>query len=334
MFGDIAGVHGCTQGLQAAATLQVHLRPKGIGRRGGGGGVGAVARDDGVGLPAVVQGPAVGHQQAVEVPFVAQDVHQQLAVGAAGAAVEAVVAAHHLLHVAVAHDVLEGGQVGGPQVAGTHAGVELVPHPFGTAVHGQVLDAGRRRQWLGVVGLGVPLAVRHIAVLQSADACQPHGGGEEGVLAVGLHAAAPAGVAEEVDVGGEEGQPRVVGGFAQGHAGVAAAGLDILDVGLDGHLGEDVEHHGGVEGGCQGHGSGPHGGVAVAAHAVEGLVPPAVGRQAQRGDGGVAVLHQGEFLVQGQAAQQVLHPLVHSERGVLKGKVLCAKWGATQDYCC
>ena len=58
---------------------------------------------------------------------------------------------------------------------------------FGTAMHGEVLEAGGS-----------------MSALQPFHAGHTHHCGEVGVLAVGLHAAAPAWVAEDVDVGREE----------------------------------------------------------------------------------------------------------------------------------
>ena len=202
-FGHEALLHCLTQGGQAAAALEVHLAAEGIAVGGSRGGVGTVARDDGVGLVGVVQGPAVGDEDAVVLPFIAQDI-EQTAVCAARLFVEPVISAHHLLHVAVFDDILEGGQVGGAQVALRHHAVELVADAFGAAVHGQVLEAGGGRECVaGSPKLGVPM-------LQPVDACQAHRGGKEGVLAVGLHAASPAWVAEDVDVGREEGKARIV----------------------------------------------------------------------------------------------------------------------------
>ena len=74
--------------------------------------MGAVARDDGIGLVGVVQRPAVGDEDAVVLPLISQDV-EQLSVGAAGFTVETIISAHHLCHIALLDDILEGKEVGG-----------------------------------------------------------------------------------------------------------------------------------------------------------------------------------------------------------------------------
>ena len=66
------------------------------------------------------------------------------------------------------------------------------------------------------------------------------GGGEEGVFAVGLLAAAPAGVSEDVDVGGPDGEAEVDA------VDVVSDGLVVLGAGFGGDDGADLFHQGGV----------------------------------------------------------------------------------------
>ena len=134
-------LHRLAQGGQAAAALEVHLTAEGVAIGHGGGGMGTVAWNDGVGLVGVVQGPAVGDEDTIVQPLIAQDV-KQLPVRAARFSVEPVISAHYLLHVAVLDDILEGWQVGGAQVAFRDAAVELVPDTLGAAVHGEVFETG------------------------------------------------------------------------------------------------------------------------------------------------------------------------------------------------
>ena len=65
----------------------------------------------------VVDGVAVCHDDAVEVPLAAQDVNEQAVAGTAWHALVAVVGAHDFAHVAFLDECLEGWEVGFPQVA-------------------------------------------------------------------------------------------------------------------------------------------------------------------------------------------------------------------------
>src|SRR5574344_65164 len=138
---------------QSAATLQIYFAAKGIFCRYGGGGVGFMAWNHGVALPAVIKCPAISYQQSVIVPLVTQNVHQKVLIGAAGDAVESVVAAHNLLHVAVADNVFKSGQIGGPKVAGRHFGIKLMAHSFRATMHSQMFQAGSGNKTGGVATL-------------------------------------------------------------------------------------------------------------------------------------------------------------------------------------
>ena len=87
----------------------------------------------------IVDGVAVGHHQSVVAPLVAQDVYEQSVAGAAGTALETLIGAHHLAHIAFLHQCLKGGQIGLPQVAVGGLHVHGVAQRFGSAVYGVVL---------------------------------------------------------------------------------------------------------------------------------------------------------------------------------------------------
>ena len=67
--------------------------------------------------PEVIDSTAVARHDALESPLVAQDTLQQTAAAAAGGAIEALVGAHHLAYLALYDKLLEGGQIGLPEVA-------------------------------------------------------------------------------------------------------------------------------------------------------------------------------------------------------------------------
>ena len=96
-------------------------------------------------LPEVVDGPAVAHHQSLVAPLVAQNLLQQTGVATARLAVPALIGTHHLGHMALLHQCLEGGQVGFPEVAGGKVlHVELMAVPLRSAMNGEVLCTGQR----------------------------------------------------------------------------------------------------------------------------------------------------------------------------------------------
>ena len=124
--------------------------------------------------------------------------------------------------------------------------------------------------------LGTGGGLHHVAVpLQAADIGRAQLGGQHRVLAVGLMAAAPAGVAEDVDVGGPEGQPLVDVPVAVGGEGV------VLGAALGGGHVAQFLHQLRIEPRRDADDLGKAGRHARPGHPVQGLVPPVVGRHAQ-----------------------------------------------------
>ena len=228
----------------------------------------------------VRDGAAVGHDVAGELPFSAQDALQQVGMGAAGLAVHAVVRAHHALHARLGDQRLEGGQVGFPQVLHADFGVEFVAEGLRAAVDGEMLGAGG-----GFQERPVPL--------QPPDEGRPHRGGEERVLPVGFLPPPPAGVAENIHVGGPVGQAAVDAVVARPHAFV------VFGAPLVGDRRRHAPEQRGVERGRHADRLREHGGGSGAGHTVQRLVPPVVGVHAQPVDrlGGVDKL--GDLLRDG-----------------------------------
>ena len=209
----------------------------------------------------VVNGPAVGNHQSLIAPFSAKQGIDQIGIRAAGNAAEAVVGNHHLLYVRFGHQILEGGKIGLPQVAFAYFCVETVPVPFRSGVDGEML------------GAGVRLVHRRLRVaLQPPDHGHAELSREIWVLSVGLHAASPARVAEDVDVGRPERKALVPAGLAGGQR------LAVLDARLVAHGREHFFQKRFVEGSRHADGLRESGRLAVAGYAVQRLVPPVVGQ--------------------------------------------------------
>ena len=229
--------------------------------------------------------PAVGHEVALEAPFPAQDLLQGMA-AAAGLAVGAVVGAHHGLHPRV-HQRVEGGQVGLGHVLPAGHGVEVVAQRLRAGVHREVLGAGG-----GLHRFALALQALHIARAQPA--------GQQRVLAIGLVAPAPAGVAEDVHVRGPEGQALVDVPVAVLRRGV------VLRAALGGGDVAQPLHQRRVKAGGDADGLGKGRGRAGAGHAVQRFVPPVVGRNAQPVDGRRVIAQLAGGLLHGHAGHQRL----------------------------
>src|SRR5579875_551091 len=154
------------------------------------------------------------------------------------------------------------------------------------------------------------LEIFRVVALHGLDEGHGHAAGEVGVLAIGLHAAAPAGVAEEVDVGRPEGEALVDVVFA------AADEFVIFGAGLIGNGCGDAGHEVGVPGSGDADGLGEHGGAAGAGDAVKRFVPPVIGGNAEPLDGGRIVHELGNFFFEGHAREEVVDALFDGGVGI------------------
>ena len=217
----------------------------------------------------VVDGVAVGKDDGLVSPLVAQNVDEQAVAATAGLALEALVGAHHLAHVGLLYQSLESRQVGLPEVAVGRLDVHRVAQRLGTAVHGVVL------------GAGVRFVVFVVVALHTLDRLHAKDGVHVRVFATGLLSASPARVTEDVDVRAPERELRVAGIVDGTHVHVLHAMVGAVPVGtcLVAHLGEDVVDQFLAEGCCHADGLRIDGVVALA-NTVAGLTPPVVRRDA------------------------------------------------------
>ena len=203
----------------------------------------------------------------------------------------------------------EGGEVGVAKVGLGDAGVESVAVGLGPAVHRVVL---RRGDGLEIAG---------IVALHPRDERDAHRARQRRVLAVGFLAAAPARVAEDVDVGRPERKALVdVVLLPRAPAVVHRAGLV-----RDGR-GRPV-YQVGVPGGGEADGLREGRGPAGTRHAVERLVPPGERGNPQPLDRARALDHQRGLLVERQAPDEVVHALVDRQVRVPEGERLGRRRG-------
>ena len=152
--------------------------------------------------------------------------------------------------------------------------------------------------------------------MQPADELHGEAAREERILAVGLLAAAPPRVAEQIDVGGPKGQTLIP---------LMAAGANVLVVlgtGLVGDDGRHPEHEAVVPGGGQADRLGKARREAGARDPVQRFVPPVVLGDAQPLDRGGHILHLRDLLLERHAADEVADPHLEWELLVLVARRL------------
>ena len=163
----------------------------------------------------------------------------------------------------------------------------MVAVAFGARVYGEMLGAGGGLQGIGIVAL-------HTLNKADAEAAR-----QERILAVSFVATAPAGIAEDVDVGGPDGQTLENVAVAVGAAHI------VLAASLNADSVADLLHHVLVKGGGHADGLGEDGGSARAADTVDALAPPVVSGDAQTLDRGSPAQHLADLLVQGHLRNEV-----------------------------
>ena len=228
---------------------------------------------------------AVAHHKVFEAPFVAQDLLQQTGVAATGVVVEALVGTHHLAHLGILHQCLEGRQVGLPQVAGRHVGeVGGMAAPLGSAVHGIMFRAGPEFAVAGVFWS-----------LQATHHGRSHHRGKIRVFAVGLLSASPPWVTEDVHIGCPHREAvKLLILTAVEHA-VVVLCAELCA----GHV-EHLVEQGVVERRGHTHGFGKHRHIAHVGGTVERFAPPEEFLDSHAGDSRTLVEHQQGFLLEGE----------------------------------
>ena len=203
-----------------------HLPEEGVERRavgevvvdaGGDGLTGCVGvvGGDVVGLPEHLDAVAVGGDESLETPLLAEHAIEEPMVDVGGNAVNFVVGGHDAADVGFLDHGFEGDEeVFANDAFGVVAGGG-VRAAFGLAVNGKVLSGGD----------DVVAADGIIRALQAGDDGDAHAGDEEGIFAIGFLGAAPAGTAGEVEDGGEDLVDAARAGF------VAGGGEDLMDEG-------------------------------------------------------------------------------------------------------
>ena len=154
-----------------------------------------------------------------------------------------------------------------------------------------------------------------IVSLHAGDEGDGHAAGEEGIFAVGLLAASPAGIAKDVDVGRPEGESEELLVLVVAHGFVvfgARFGGDGLAHGVD-HLR--------VPGGGHADDLGKVGGVSGEGDAVQAFIPPVVFGDAETRDGRGVVAHLLNLFFEGHLRNKSVDALIDGKGGVQPGLV-------------
>ena len=224
----------------------------------------------------------------VEAPLAAQEAVEQVLAGTGRLAVDRVVGAHHGGDVGLTHERFEGRQVGLAHVLERGLGVEAVALRFRAAVD-RVVFGGRGN-----------LQVAWIVSLDALHKGNAHARGEIGVLAVGLLAAPPARVANEVDVRAEHREAAKAVDLA-----CAAKGLRVLRTCFVSDCGRDAQHQLRIERRCEADRLWEDGRLPGHGHAVKGFAPVLVRWKTEPRDRRRAVHQLRRLLLEGHARDEV-----------------------------
>jgi len=186
----------------------------------------------------------------------------------------------------------KSGKIGVLQIVERCTHVNVVPRGFRATVNSEMLRSGEG------------LEVMRIVTLQTRDERKAHARGKEGIFAVSLLAAAPSGIAEDVDVRGPDGQPAVPVAGA-----VLMEGRIIFGAELRADDAGDSVHQRLVESGGESDGLRENGGVSRPGDAVQPFIPPVIRRNAEARDSIRAVFELGDFLLEGHAGDKIPHTL-------------------------
>ena len=202
---------------------------------------------------------AVRYNIALETPLAAQLILQEVLVGACRLAIDGVVGAHDGAGFAFHDGGAESWLVGIDLIVLAHVHIGKVTRGLGSAVHVVVFGCCDGQVIPGVIAL------------QSGHVGNAHASGEEGIFAVGFLTAAPARVAENVQIRGPEIQASHDARMPFAHI------LHVLDASLDTDLGRHGVDSRRIERGSKADGLGVLG-YTVVDDPVEGLTPPLICR--------------------------------------------------------
>ena len=176
---------------------------------------------------------------------------------------------------------------------------------FRSAVHGEMLNSRHGLQ------------IFWVSPLQAAHEGHAVAPGQKRILAVSFLSAAPARIAENIDVGRPDGQA----GISLGTSAAFGNSLVVLGAGLRGNgIGHALDEFG-IPGRGETDGLGKYGGDSILRHAVQGFVPPIILGNVEARNGRTRHHQLGDFFLHREAADQIVHTLGDRQFGIAEGQV-------------
>ena len=251
----------------------------------------------------IVNSSAIGSNQSLESPFFSENLALKLGVGTARSTIYTLIGTHHLSHMSILYQRLEGREISLPQITGWQIlQIEDVAIPLRTAMHGKMLGTSQCLDILGSLRLirsqntrsRQRLAVERLS-LQAIHHSKSHTCGEIRIFAISLLSASPSRITEDIDIRSPEAQTlislyitRLLRHLRLGSRLIAYGSKHLIEQGI-------------IPGRSHVHGDRENRGISVACHAMQRLVPPLKLRDTQSGDGRRSIHHQLRLFLQGQA---------------------------------
>src|SRR6185437_11345216 len=274
-----------------AVTLVVHAAEKRDGRGLRLRGPVMMARED------VAHGIAVGNYISLEAPLAAKLILEQIFTCAGRLSLDRVISAHDGTGLTLNDGRAESRLIGVELVVPVYVDIGKVARRLGAAVD------------VIVLGRGDDPVVLRVITLHSGDEGHTHAAREEGILAVRLLAAAPAGIAENIQIRRPE--------IETTHD-THVVGLHILHV-LDAPFDSDIGGHGvnarNIEGRAQSDRLGKLGYAGVD-YPMKRLAPPVIGGHVEPWNGSGIVHKLRCFFLKRHAVYKISRALLGSEIGV------------------
>lgn len=282
-FGEQIFLDGTFQGVEFAAAANIASCFD--GRRGG-----FLGRGDEVMVGVdVIDRATVGNDIAGEAPLVAEQVGEEERIGARGFAEDGIVSTHETANVTLFHGHFEMRQVGFVEIALGGFDVEFMALGLGAAVDGEMFRTGNGFE------------IVRIIALNAANEGHADLAGQKSIFTVGFLAAAPAWVAEDINIRRPVGEADVFGAVALVFAGVIVE----LGAAFGGNDLAFVENQIRVPRGGHADGLGKYRGNSVASDAVEGFVPIIVFGDAEARDGRSVIAELLDFFGERHPADEV-----------------------------
>ena len=157
------------------------------GLRNGMGRIGTVFME--TGMIEITDSPAIRGNQTLIFPFPPEDRIDQIIIGSARNAAEPVIGNHDFLDTGTRDKVLEGRQIGLPEVSLRNDGIEGMAVPFRSGMDRKMFGTGMGLEHRSIGWPLKPPYDRH-----------PQPAGQVRVFPICLHSSSPAGIPENVDI--------------------------------------------------------------------------------------------------------------------------------------